>query len=106
LGATHEQFGAALCKLWKFPASFGYVTGYHHRPLDLPEDSRTLAALVHVADITAANCKLGYARSVESATVGADVLAATGLTQADVDEAAGKLPEAIESVSAMLTDVV
>jgi HD-like signal output (HDOD) protein len=106
LGADHEQFGAALCRLWKFPTSFSFVTGYHHHPLDLPEGSRMLAALVHVADITAAQAQLGYCGSVESAQVSPEILTALTLTPQKVQVAAAKLPEAIEGVSALLTDVI
>ena len=65
LGATHEQFGAALCKHWKFPASFGFVTGFHHRPLELASQNRTLTALVHVADVLSKKQKSGFTADVE-----------------------------------------
>src|SRR5690554_910989 len=29
-GATHQDFGQALCEKWKFPKAFHYVTGRHH----------------------------------------------------------------------------
>ena len=63
IGATHEAFGAALCKLWKFPASFAYVTGYHHHPLDLAPKHRALTGLVHVADVLSAQLELGFTGS-------------------------------------------
>ena len=46
LGANHEQFGAGLCKQWKFPVSFQYVTGFHHHPWDLQDNRSTLTELV------------------------------------------------------------
>lgn len=49
-GANHQDFGNALCDKWKFPKSLGYVTGYHHRPMDLPAENRTLTSVVYVAD--------------------------------------------------------
>ncbi len=106
LGANHEQFGAALCKMWKFPASFAYVTGYHHHPLDLAERNRTLAALVHVADIVAAKRGVGYTHTIETDQVDAAVLASLGLTQAQVDEVSENLPAMMEEAAAMLTDAV
>ncbi len=105
LGANHEQFGAALCKAWKFPASFAYVTGFHHRPMELAENHRTLTALVHIADIVAATSKLGYDRSVETQTVAPEILASLNLTGENVDEVRVALPAAMEEAAALLSDV-
>lgn len=49
-GATHEEFGAALCEKWKFPSGLKRVTGNHHDPLVLPAGERSLACMVHIAD--------------------------------------------------------
>lgn len=49
-GANHQDFGACLCQKWKFPKTFGTVAGYHHRPMELAAENRTLSCLVHVAD--------------------------------------------------------
>ncbi|MCB9846009.1 MAG: HDOD domain-containing protein [Phycisphaeraceae bacterium] len=49
-GASHQDFGLALCEKWKFPKSFANVTGHHHSPWDLSADSRTLTNVVYVAD--------------------------------------------------------
>lgn len=48
-GANHQDFGAALCQRWKFPKSFAQVTGYHHRPLELGAENRTLTSVIYVA---------------------------------------------------------
>ncbi|MEX0775983.1 MAG: HDOD domain-containing protein [Phycisphaeraceae bacterium] len=104
LGANHEQFGAGLCKAWKFPASFAYVTGHHHNPMELAAGHRTLACLVHVADVTAARLGLGYGRTVECTEIASDVLDSVGLTPARVEEVAAALPKAVEEAGAMLTD--
>ncbi len=59
-GATHQDFGSALCEKWKFPKSLAVVTGYHHRPMELAFDSRTLSAIVYVADRLAAELNSGF----------------------------------------------
>src|SRR5690349_12843039 len=41
-GANHQEFGQGLCEKWKFPKNFALVTGYHHRPLELASELRTL----------------------------------------------------------------
>lgn len=48
--ANHQHFGQALCEKWKFPQSFRLVTGHHHRPLELPVESRTLPSIIYIAD--------------------------------------------------------
>ena len=105
IGATHEDFGTALCKLWKFPMSLVYVTGFHHRPLDLAPEHRTLACLVHLADIVTARAKVGFTRSVESLEASPDVLQDVGLAPQDIDEICEGLPDAMEQADHVLQDV-
>lgn len=106
LGATHEQFGAALCKAWKFPLSFSYVTGFHHHPMDVIESSRTLTGLVHVADIVAAKSKIGFTRTVETDQLPTELLAALNLTTTQVEEMTKALPDAMKDAAALLSDSV
>jgi putative nucleotidyltransferase with HDIG domain len=104
IGANHEQFGAALCRMWKFPASFAYVTGNHHHPLELAEANRTLACLVHVADLAAARMKLGFSRTVDPGSFDspAELLDQLNLTRERVDEVANQMPEAMREANALL----
>ncbi|MAE64257.1 MAG: hypothetical protein CMJ18_08270 [Phycisphaeraceae bacterium] len=95
LGANHEDFGSGLCTLWKFPRSIVYVTGFHHRPLELAQSHRTLTCLVHIADIIAAQNQIGYHRSVETLEIDPAVLDETKLTTSDVQTISEGLPDAI-----------
>ena len=104
IGATHEEFGTALCKLWKFPASFAYVTGYHHHPLDVAHKQRSLTCLVHIADVIAAKLELGFTASVECANVSTDILQHVNLTSQDLDQVAEELPSAMEEAMGLLQD--
>jgi HD-like signal output (HDOD) protein len=105
LGATHEQFGTALCKLWKFPQSFQYVTGFHHNPMDLNEKNRMLTGLVHIADILAAKLELGFSRGTEADEIDPALLLQLNLTQEQIDEVAQALPEAMEETKALFSSV-
>ena len=97
IGATHEMFGAGLCKLWKFPVSFQYVTGFHHHPMDLVEKNRTLACLTHVADHIAGKMELGFAHDVKlDAPISRDIMEHLNLNQGDIDEVCEQLPEAMD----------
>jgi putative nucleotidyltransferase with HDIG domain len=49
-GATHEEFGAALCEKWKFPDNLCRVAGHHHNPMELAAGERSMACLVNIAD--------------------------------------------------------
>lgn len=97
IGATHEMFGAGLCKLWKFPVSFQYVTGFHHHPMDLAEKNRTLACLVHISDHIAGKMELGFAHDVKLDTpIASDIMQHLDLTEADIDDVCNQLPEAMD----------
>lgn len=105
-GATHQDFGAALCEKWKFPRTFGFVTGYHHRPLELPEENRTLACMVYVADRLAYGLKNGgFKLDVAYPDINPEVLDALGLSAEFIEEVRAKLPEHLDTVSSMLGTV-
>jgi len=101
IGATHEHFGAGLCKLWKFPKSFAFVTGFHHHPWDLPANNRALTSLVHVADILASRLEHGIPELVEHTEVRPDILDEIKLTNAQLDEVIAQLPEAMDEAKAI-----
>ena len=97
-GANHQDFGAALCEKWKFPRSFIGVTGFHHRPLHLPPENRTLACIVAVADKLAAQQKAGFRLDHVSSDIPAEWLAELRLTGEDAEALKTKLPDAIADV--------
>ena len=104
IGANHEQFGSALCKVWKFPQSFIHVTGFHHHPWDLPENHRTLAGLVHVADIINSQLELGFVRGTETTDFDPDLLDHLKLTTVHIEQVASLLPEAMEEARGLFRD--
>ncbi|MFN0132078.1 MAG: HDOD domain-containing protein [Phycisphaerales bacterium] len=100
-GANHQQFGSGLCKKWKFPNSFGLVTGNHHEPLALPPESRTMPALIHVADRLAGELG-GFRLDLPSLEIGADVCDALKLSTEQLAVLRQEIPEHIKSVESML----
>jgi len=97
LGATHEQFGAGLCRMWKFPVAFQFVTGFHHHPMDASEKQRPLVCLVYLADYVVAKLGLGFAHEVNaSVPPSAEVLAVVGLDVAAIDAICVAMPKAVE----------
>ncbi len=101
-GANHQDFGRALCERWKFPKSFGYVTGYHHRPLELDPSSRTLTAVVYVADRLAGKAQIGFVADVASERIEASILDELHFTEADLENIEAQLPDAIDQVKSFL----
>ncbi len=102
IGATHEEFGYALCTKWKFPANLANVTGYHHRPLELDAEVRTLSGLVNVADILAGQGEAGYSGTVKGVEIDRSVFDELKLTEDIIEEVSEKLPEAAETADALL----
>ena len=104
IGVNHEELGAALCQTWKFPMSFVYVTGRHHRPWELAEEHRPLTSLVHLADVLAAKHGFGFTGAAETDQFNADIMAQLGLSEADLEQAALEMPEAMEEAIWLLQD--
>lgn len=73
-GATHQDFGQGLCEKWKFPKNFALVTGFHHDPMKLAAETRTLTAIVHVADRLAAETGMGFRQDLLNTSVDPAVL--------------------------------
>ena len=80
-GADHQDFGQALCKKWKFPETFQRVTGYHHRPLDLAAENRTITTIVSIADRMAGALENGCRLDLPSLDVDSSVLDAVKLSR-------------------------
>ncbi len=83
--ATHQDFGTGLCETWKFPKSFAYVSGWHHRPMELASENRTLPAVVYIADRLAAETGMGFRGDLLSVTLDPEVLDFLKLTKEAVD---------------------
>ena len=101
-GACHTEFGAGLAEKWKFPKSFSLVTGFHHNPLELPAESRTLTTIVHIADRLAAEAAAGFRLDLPSLEVGADVRDAIKLSSEKFEELRKNLPAALKNVGNLL----
>ena len=101
-GACHTEFGAGLAEKWKFPKSFSLVTGFHHNPLELPAESRTLTTIVHIADRLAAEAAAGFRLDLPSLEVGADVRDAVKLSSEKFEEIRKNLPTALKNVGNLL----
>ena len=48
-GVTHAEVGAYLLGLWGIPFPIVEAVAFHHRPNEVPPESRPLVAAVHIA---------------------------------------------------------
>jgi len=101
-GANHQEFGQALCEKWKFPKSFAFVTGYHHRPLEISAEARQLVTIVAIADKLAGGLSTGFRMDHPSLDVPGEWLTELKINNEIIQQFAAKLPEHVDSVSAML----
>ncbi len=102
-GANHQLFGAGLCAKWKFPANFANVTGFHHHPMDLANDLRTLPCIVYVGDRLAAEVAQGFRLDLLNTTISQEVLDFLKLSTEKVNQLRQDLPAHLKSVESMLT---
>ncbi len=101
-GATHQDFGAGLCEKWKFPKTFGFVTGYHHRPLELAAEHRTIVSLVYVADRLAADSGQGFRQDLLQTTIDPEVRDSLKLTNEKLDEIRAQLQAQMQDINSIL----
>lgn len=66
IGATHEQFGAALCERWKFPSFLAAACRYHHDFSVASGEERKWGALIHVADTIVMKLESGMLSAFEN----------------------------------------
>ena len=100
--ANHQDFGAGLCEKWKFPKSFAMVTGFHHRPMDVPAENRTLTALIYVADRLAADTGLGFRQDLMNTNIEPETLDFLKLTSEKLSEVRTQLAAQAKDVSGIL----
>jgi HD-like signal output (HDOD) protein len=100
--ANHQDFGAGLCEKWKFPNSFAMVTGYHHRPMEVPAENRTLTALIYVADRLAADTGMGFRQDLLSTSIDPEVLDFLKITGDKLNEVRSALAMQAKDVSGLL----
>jgi HD-like signal output (HDOD) protein len=100
--ANHQDFGAGLCEKWKFPSSFAMVTGYHHRPMDVPAENRTLTALIYVADRLAAETGMGFRQDLLTTNIDPEVMDFLKLTNEKLNEVRASLAAQARDVSGLL----
>lgn len=79
LGATHAEFGEALCQKWNLPRDIGGAARWHHAAGDAPSATlRYLATVIQVADEAAHAA--GFGEGLESQQLQVEALERLSLT--------------------------
>jgi len=102
LGATHEEFGKALCEQWRFPDALAKACGHHHDPLALATEDQRLPAIIHVADVLAGRAGGGFTRSVGRDVPRDGVCELLGLSASDLAEIEAQLGSDVEQTLGLL----
>jgi HD-like signal output (HDOD) protein len=102
-GANHQDFGLGLCNKWKFPKSFANVTGFHHRPLEVPQEARTLVTITAISDRLASTLTRAFRLDQVDLKIPSDYLDQIHITRETIEDIRSQLPSHMESVNQMLT---
>ena len=88
----HEHCAGVVFQHWQLPAQLAEATRHHHQPLLAPLPQRLLATLVHLGMQTSLMAGYVHALEPQPGTVDPALLAAAGLTLADLERTAAELP--------------
>ncbi|KPK75922.1 MAG: hypothetical protein AMJ79_09085 [Phycisphaerae bacterium SM23_30] len=102
IGANHQTIGMALAARWKFPRSFQYVTGYHHRPTELAKENRLLAVISYISDAVCVQQELGLKITAQEEQITDELLEEVGLSRNDLDDVCENLEKELEMVRTMI----
>jgi len=95
LGAGHQHFGAALCDAWGFPAQLRAVARHHHDPLGAEGETRTLCAVVWLAEVLDESLDHGLRAERGELEIDPAVLEIVGLTAEDLPAVIERVAEAV-----------
>ena len=102
IGATHQEFGGALCDAWNFPVTLASACRYHHDFRALPEADQAFPALVHLADAMAARLGVGFTATVDQHAPLPEAQALLQLADEDLEAIAEGLTEAVPQAVSLL----
>ena len=103
IGADHQAFGAALARNWRFPETLCTAIGHHHRPHDATGEACGLATLVHIADVLACRCELGFCALPDEIDIDPGLLAALDLSVDTLTEVVNRLPAQVSLAREVFT---
>jgi HD-like signal output (HDOD) protein len=101
-GVDHQQLGAGLTEMWKFPRSCQLVAGFHHRPTALADEHRLLVTLVYVADTICCQQGRGFNLTARHQTLETAALDQISLDRAIIDRVQAGLDSLVSEAASLL----
>jgi putative nucleotidyltransferase with HDIG domain len=95
IGFDHQDLGTALATRWKFPASVVNAIAFHHHPADAPEEYRSAASLICIADTLCCHTDEGFYLTACYQQLDEQLLAAVPVTAEVVVEIQNKVKELV-----------
>ncbi len=102
LQTNHQEIGAALSAKWKFPRSFQFVTGYHHKPRELAEENRLLTSVTCLADQLCTRTGFGLIENENMPDISQDLADEIGISPEQIDAISSRIEEELEVVKALI----
>jgi len=91
LGASHDEVGRWIGAKWNLPAEHVEAIHLHHAPARAEIEPRLVAA-IHMGDVVARACRIGWAGDDLVPPVDVKALAVLGLDEAGLKEVIERLP--------------
>lgn len=101
VGAPHTQVGRWLGARWNLPPSLVEAIGHHHAPARA-EVAPRLAAAVHLGDVVARACRIGWAGDDLVPPLDPGAVDILGIGEADVKDLIARLPAEIVKAEAFV----
>jgi HD-like signal output (HDOD) protein len=101
-GVDHQQLGAGLAELWKFPRSCQLVAGHHHKPTSLSDNHRMLVTLVYIADTMCCQQNRGFNLTAFRQRYEDAGIIDLQIDSRLIDQTAAKLEELVGSATSVL----
>jgi len=102
MGVDHQQLGAGLAEVWKFPRSCQLVAGFHHNPSTLGDDARRLVSLIHVADTVCCQAGQGFNLTAAHQEIDPVALSDLAIDAAMIEQLKQRLPTLLSDASSMV----
>lgn len=102
VGIDHCVLGAALAEKWQFPMTCRLVAAHHHAPPPSADGSRVIVSVVHVADVLACQCGLGFPLTAAQESLEDAKVRGLGIDPAALASLRTDLPALVKSADSFL----
>ncbi len=102
MGFNHQQVGEKILEKWKFPQVLRSIVRYYQEPENAPAEHQVEVSIVHIANVITLMAGIGVGSDGLYHQVSPFALEKTGLTDQDIQEFYGRIPESLNQVRELL----